>query len=150
MAKFEEISPEIEEIFYEVRNNTTLPLWVEFKVLCNNKQNTVCKIVKANDLIQTLTKFDFIVTINEDVFDRLPDDMQKIAIDECLAGAHVNDNDGISLNKEDFNTHTGVLQKYGDEKIIQLHESIKSLYEEQKLREAEEKEAEKARKKQKK
>jgi len=53
----------------------------------------------------------------------------------------VSDSDTVSLEKPDFNTHTGVLQKYGDQSVIQLHESIKSLFDAKKQREDEEKAA---------
>ena len=84
------------------------------------------KIQRANALLEKLTKYDFIIIINENIFDCLPEEMQKIALDECLAG---------------------VLQKYGDKQVVALHESIKTLYEEKKLKELEEKQAEKERKK---
>ena len=145
MAKFEEASEDVVKLFEEVRDKTSLPKWLEFKVLCNNKQkNDPCKLVKTNDLVETLTEgLNFAVVINEDVFNELPDDMKEMAIDECLAGVSVNENDVVALGKPDFNTFTGVLQKYGDKPIIVLHESIKSLYDSKKQKEDEEKAANK-------
>lgn len=147
MAKLINISPETEKIFDGVLNNTTIPQWVEFKLFCDVSQKEMCKIVKANNVVKTLNEIDFVVTINEDIFDMLPEEMQKIAIDECLTGVGVSDSDALSLNKEDFNTHTGVLQKYGDEKIISLHESIISLYDAKKQKDDEEKAAAKEKRK---
>lgn len=148
MANLISISSETEKIFDGVLNNTTIPSWVEFKLFCDVSQKEMCKIVKANDIIKTLNNFDYIITINEDIFDILPEEMQKMAIDECLTGVGVSDSDALSLNKEDFKTHTGLLQKYGDEKVIALHESIKSLYDEKKQKEIKEKEAKREKKKQ--
>ena len=145
MAKFLEASPEVEKLFDEIREKTTIPHWVEFKVLCNNKQKKEPVILrKSNDLTETLSDgINFAVIINEEVFCELPEDMQRIAIDECLAGVGVSDSDALSVEKTDFNTHTGVLQKYGDTPIIRLHESIKSLYDAKKQKEDEEKAAKK-------
>ncbi len=141
--KFEEASPEVIKLFDEVRDITTIPQWVEFKVLCNNKQKQdPVKLVKSNDLVEVLTEgLNFVVVINEKVFSELPKEMQKLAIDECLAGVGISDTDALSSLKPDFNTHTGVLQKYGHEPIITLHKSIKSFYDKIKQKEEEEKAA---------
>lgn len=144
MAKFQEVSPEVEKLFDEVRDKTSIPQWVEFRVLCNNKQKEVCKPWKANDLVQVLAEgINFAIVINEEIFEGLPDDMKKMVFDECLAGVTVSDTDAVGYEKPDFNTYTGVLQKYGDNSVIAMHESIKSLYDAKKQKEDEEKAANK-------
>ena len=144
MANYLEVSDETKKLFMDVVNNTSIPNFVEFELLCNNKQKQLYKIMKLNDLVETLTDgINFVIVINEEIFDQLTDEQQKIALDECLAGISVNDNDVISQEKPDFSTYTGVLQKYGHEDIIVLHESIKSLYDAKKQKEDEEKAAKK-------
>jgi len=137
MAKLDEASMDVETLFNEVRNNTTIPQWVEFKVYCNNKQKKdVCKVIKSNDLVEKLSEgVNFAVIINESIFDELPVDLQKTVIDEQLAGVQVSELDVVSYEKPDFNTYTGVLSKYGDNAVIVLKESIKSLYEKKKQEE---------------
>ena len=139
MVKFEQATEDVEKFFDSIRNQTSIPHWVEFMVLSNSKQKKeVCKSVKSSDLVQKLSGgVNFAIIINEEIFDQLPDDMKKIAIEECLAGIGVNEEDVISLEKPDFNTYSGLLQKYGDKNIINLHESIKSLYTLQKQKEDE-------------
>jgi hypothetical protein len=148
MAKFEEASDDVVAIFDEVRDATTIPQWVEFKVLCDNKQKkTPCKLIKSNDLVETLSEgVNFAVVVNESIFCEMPEDLQRLTIDECLAGVGISDKDALSKEVEDFKTHTGVLQKYGHEPIIRLKESIKSLYDAKKQKEAEDKAAAKAKK----
>ena len=65
--------------------------------------------------------------------------MQDMVIIECLAGVSVSESDVVSLERPNFNTFTGVLQKYGYESVIQLNESIESLFDEKKQREDEQK-----------
>jgi hypothetical protein len=65
--------------------------------------------------------------------------MKRMAITECLAGVCVNENDVVSLEKPNFSTYRGILQKFGHDPIIVLHESIKSLYDAQKQKADEEK-----------
>jgi hypothetical protein len=144
MAKYEEITKPVEDLFYEVLDTTSINNWVEFKVLANNKQKELFKVVKANDLVQLLADVNIAVVINEEIFNQLPPDMQRIAIDEAIAGIYVTESDSVQLDKPDFNTYTGVLAKYGDSEIIKLHESVKSLYSKKEQEEEEAKAARKA------
>lgn len=140
MAKIEKASEEMVDLFDKVKDKTTIKDWLVFEVLCNNKQKELYKIVKANDLVEILTNgVNFAVIFNEDIFDQLPDDMKEMAIIECLAGVIVDENDKITLEKPNFSTYRGVLEKFGHDPIIVLHESIKSLYDAQKQKEDEEK-----------
>lgn len=148
MAKFEKASQEVIDLFNEVRDNTTIPHWISFEVLSNEKQKELYKIVKLSDLVSTLTDgIQFAVVFNEEIFMQLEDDQQVMAINECLAGVNVSESDAVSLDKPDFSTYRGVLQRYGHEPIIKLHESVKSLFDEKKQREDEEKALLKSKKK---
>jgi hypothetical protein len=73
----------------------------------------------------------------------MPDDQKEMAIIECLAGVSVSEADVVTLEKPNFSTYRGVLEKYGHDPIIILHESIKSLFDKQKQKEDEEKAARK-------
>jgi len=148
MAKIEKASEEMVKLFDAVKDTTTIKDWLEFEVLCNNKQKELYKIVKTNDLVEILSNgINFAVIFNEEIFDQLPDNMKEMAIVECLAGVNVNENDAVSLEKPNFSTYRGVLQKYGHDPIIVLHESIKSLYDNKKQLEDQEKAAKKEKKK---
>jgi hypothetical protein len=140
MAKIQKASEEMENLFDEVKDTTTVKEWLKFEVLCNNKQKELYKIVKANEIVEILTDgVNFAVIFNEEIFDQLPEDMKRMAITECLAGVCVNENDVVSLEKPNFSTYRGILQKFGHDPIIVLHESIKSLYDAQKQKADEEK-----------
>jgi hypothetical protein len=99
--------------------------------------------VITNKRKKFVNQLSFAIVINEDIFNELPDDMKRMAIDECLAGVTVSDSDALGYEKPDFNTYSGVLKKYGDTPTLAMHESIKSLYDVQKQKETEEKAAKK-------
>jgi len=140
MAKIEKASQDMEDLFDKVKDTTTIKDWLKFEVLCNNKQKELYKIVKANEIVEILTDgVNFAVVFNEEIFDQLPDDMKEMAITECLAGVMVDENDKITLEKPNFSTYRGILEKFGHDPIIVLHESIKSLYDAQKQKVDEEK-----------
>jgi hypothetical protein len=151
MKKYEEISEDVEKIFDEVRDNTMIPSWIEFKLLCNNKQKKeAVTIQKQNELVETLSDgINIVVVFNETIFNGLPPDMKRISIDEKLAGVAISDTDAISVEKADMCTYTGALAKHGDVKILGLHETVKSLYEKQKQNDEMEKAQRKEKRKQK-
>jgi len=143
MAKLEKASDDVKLLFEEVREQTTIPQWVEIEVLCNNKQkNDPCKLFKANDLLEALTEgINFAIVINENIFNELPEDLKRMAIDECLAGVWVSETDVVSYEKPDYCTYTGVQKKYGDGPVLILHESVKTLFDKKKQEEDEAKAA---------
>ena len=134
--KYQDCSEDIIELFNGVKDNTNIPAWVTFKLLTNNDQKKeAVKIVKNNELTETLSSYNFCLIFNEIIYDDLPEDMQKLLIIEALSGVAVSESEAISLEKPDFNTYRGVLEVHGHESIITLHESIKSLFD--KLKEEE-------------
>jgi hypothetical protein len=138
MKKLDVASEEVEKLFDSVRFNTTIPMWVEFKVLANNKQKELFKLVKASEILELLAEgVNFVLIVNEEIFFGLPGNMQSIAIDEVLAGVKISETDALSIDRPNFNTYTGVLSKYGDAEIIKLHESIISLFDNKKHKEDE-------------
>lgn len=134
--KYLDCTDEIINLFDDVKNDKNIPAWLTFKLLTNNDQKKeAVKIVKNNELTETLSSYNFCLIINETIFDQLPDDMQKLLIVEALSGVVVSESEAISLEKPDFNTYRGVLEVHGHEEIIKLHESVKSLFD--KLKEEE-------------
>jgi hypothetical protein len=148
MANYRDLSHENQELFAEVENETTIPHWVSFGLLANDNQKEIYKINKANDVIEKLTDgINFVIILNEEIFDQLDEDQQKIVFHECLAGiVYDSEKDKILFNKPDFSTYTGLLNKFGQEQIITLKESVKSLYDQKKQKEEEEKQARKKKK----
>ena len=140
MAKFVKASEDVEKLFDKVIDETTIPQWLKFEVFSNKKQKELYKIMKMNEIVEILTEgVNFAVVFNEEILEQLPQNMQEMAMHECLAGVSVSETDTVSLEKPDFNTYTGVLNRYGDKDIIVLHESVKSLYDAKKQKEEEEK-----------
>lgn len=140
MANYEKVSSDVEDLFEEIRDKSSIPMFVEFQIRSNNKQKDLVKIIKCNDLIEEITDgTNFVLVVNEEILEQLPVDMQKIAFVECLSGVSVAESDAVSLIKPDFSVHSGVLKKYGYESINTFRESTKSLFDAKKQKEMEEK-----------
>ena len=120
------------KLFNLVRDSTTIPQWVEFEVVTNNKQKKVVQLGKLNDLLDFITKINFTFVINEEIFEQLPPNLQKLAIIEELTGISISESDAISVAPPDITTHSGVLSKFGSEEVLKLKESVKSLYDKKK------------------
>jgi len=125
MAKLEKASDDVINLFETIRDKTTIPQWVKFEVLFNNKQKELYKIVKMNDLMEILTDgINFVVVFNKEILEQLPKNHQEMAVNECLACVCVTETDTISLAKPNFGTYLGLLEKYGHDSIILLHSEI--------------------------
>lgn len=137
MSKFVEVSQETQDVFNRVLEATSIPQWVDFKLLANNSQNELYVVKKLSELFEVLTDgLSIVVILNEEIFDSLEDDQKLLVFEEALTGVVVNpDNDKISIEKYDFSTYSGMLDKYGDDKMIRLKETIITLFNEKKERE---------------
>lgn len=122
MAKFEKASNDVINLFETIRDKTTIPQWVKFEVLFNNKQKELYKIVKMNDLVEILTDgINLVVVFNKEILEQLPKYHQEMTINECLACVCITETSSISLEKPNFGTYLGILGNYGHDPIILFH-----------------------------
>ena len=129
MAKFEEVFPDVQEIFDTVIDITELERFIDFKVIANNKLKEICKVAKTNDVTKYLGGVDVVIIVNQLIFDQLPTSMQEMVAIEALTYVHFDDEkDKVTIKKPDVSTFSGVLKKYGYDEYEKLQESIKSLY----------------------
>jgi len=130
MAKFEELFDDIQELFSEVISITGLEHLVNFKVITNDKLRVIGKVQKTNDMVKYLTNgIDVVITINQLIFNQLPQEMQEMVAIELLTGVSFGSGkDVVVIGKQDVSTYSGVLKKYGYDEYEKLQLSIKSLY----------------------
>jgi len=130
MAKFEELFDDIQELFSEVISITGLEHLVNFKVITNDKLRVIGKVQKTNDMVKYLTNgIDVVITINQLIFNQLPQEMQEMVAIELLTGVSFDSGkDVVVIGKQDVSTYSGVLKKYGYDEYEKLQLSIKSLY----------------------
>lgn len=132
MAKYSEIDPTNRAVFDETIDGVALE-GVNIKILANNAQKEIGKVIKANDLLKHMTEEDVIITINEKIYDQLSNQQKLIVADDLIAGIHLNlDTERLVINKPDMSVYTGVIRKYTFPIYEQLYETIKSLFEKEK------------------
>jgi len=127
--KYFEAEEDLQNLFDEVLNETSIPKWVTFRVLTSDKLKNVCEVKKQSDLAVVLSDVNIAVLINHVVFEQLDIVNQKMVLEEALTSIVVDpDNDKLSIEKADFQTYSGFLAKYGNTPILLLKEVVKSLF----------------------
>jgi hypothetical protein len=140
MAILIELMDDTVSLFYKIVDESAIPNWVEIKVFCDNNQKKVYKVQKTNDVTEKLSDgVNVTIIFNEDILTQLPTDMQLMCIKEALHGIVVDENDKLKVEKPDVETHSGILHHFGQDAVIQMKESIRSLYDKKKQRDEEEK-----------
>jgi hypothetical protein len=129
MAKFEDPFQDTKNIFEALISKANLDNFINIKVLTNNRQKEIGKVVKANDLVKHMTNEDVVIILNEAIFEMLEDDQKNLVADEILAGIHFDSEaDKIIIEKGDIVTHSGIISKYSFETYFQCHQVIKEAY----------------------
>jgi hypothetical protein len=89
----------------------------------------IYKVAKCSPSEKYKTGDDINIYLNEEIFDQLPDNLQKLAIVEALAGISYDyDKETPVISKPDFFAYSGVINKYSYEEVVVLKESIRTLY----------------------
>lgn len=98
-------------------------------VLVDDKlKPSIYKLSKCSPSESFKTGDDINIFLNESIFIQLPDDLQKLAIVEALAGISYDyDKDVPVITRPDFYSHTMVISKYSFEEMVRLKESVTSL-----------------------
>jgi len=140
MAKFFDASDESIKLFNELLKSTSIPTFIKFKVLSVEKQKQLYKVSKANDVLNHLTGYDFVICLNEQLFEQLELDQQKIVLDEALAHiVYDGSSDKVSLSKPDVVTFSGIISKYSVKEYLRVKECIDAMLKQQEEKEKEKK-----------
>jgi len=128
MSKYSIATEDLENFFEEVKEKTTsIPHWVNFRVVVNDKQKELFKVQKFNELVGVISDgVDFAVIINEKLFNETPIEFAKLGMEEALSGVTISDTDTLGYEAGDFITHTGFLMKYGNDAVVKLKAVVKA------------------------
>lgn len=144
MAKFEDVFEDTQALFTSLILNADLARFVSIKILANNEQKEIFKVVKANDLVRHLTEEDVIIILNEKIFEKLPEEQKKMIGDEALASISFDsERNKLNISTPDLVTYSGIITKYSLEKYMETRELIRLLYSQEKDKDADNKPAEK-------
>lgn len=138
--KFEKVSDATKEIFDEKFATNGLNQIVSFTVLHNSKMKSnplgFCgKIFKTADIFKAALEGefsgtpDFIIVINEDVFNLLDTPQQFIIVDKLFAQMGFDfEKSQYILHSPDIQEFSGILKKYSFESIEAVQLAVESIY----------------------
>lgn len=145
MAKYLEPFEDTIKAFEAKIHEAGLNVSTNIKIITDNKlKPEIFSVKKCSPIEKYKTGDDVNIFLNEDIFEKLPADLQALTIVEALAWVSYNsEKDVISVDAPDFKAHSLVLVKHSFEEVMVLKESIKTLLQVQKETEDAEKAANK-------
>ena len=115
--KFYDLSEDVIATFTEIYNSKSFPINIAFKYIGASKQKQLIKVSKLSDEWSFITGKDMKVSINEEIFDKFDEESKRILMEQALDKYYVDANGNIKTTKPDFVTSSGMINKYGTEKL---------------------------------
>ena len=132
MDRFYELSEDTINDFLDVFKGKSFPIEIKFQFIGDSKQKNLVKIAKIADDYAFVLQKELKVTINEDLLNAYDDESIQILFEQEIDKININlDSGKIRLVKTDLNTFSGLVNKYGVEKVTKAN-GVESLYREQK------------------
>jgi hypothetical protein len=132
MSKFYNVSDDTEEIFNNIFKKKSFPVDVRFQFVGSESQKNLIKISKIPDQFAFLLDKELLVSINDDLVSVFDDESVQILMEQEIDKVSINiDNGKIKLIKPDLTTFSGIVSKYGIEKVTKAN-GIEALYDQQK------------------
>lgn len=126
MAKnYEEVFEDTLALFEKALSENQLEQHIKVKILADNSQKEIGKVVKANDLVKHLTEEDVIIILNELIFEKLEDEHKNMVVAELMASIYFDTEKAkVAIIKPDVHTYSLLLEKYTYAKYKTLLETI--------------------------
>jgi len=122
--KFEEISQETQDFFDKLIAKISLPYDLHYLLIHADRQKQIVKLHKLNEMMSFVTKYDVILSINENLFDVIEDDtIKEILLLQEIDKISVNIETGrITFVKPDVITFSGLINKYGMDAVARANQ----------------------------
>jgi hypothetical protein len=132
MSKFYNVSDETISTFKSIFSKKSFPFNVGFQFVGSESQKTLIKISKMPDQFVFILEKELLVTINDELMGVFEDESIQILMEQEIDKISVNMDTGkIKMIKPDLTTFSGIINKYGIEKVAKANK-VEELYAEQK------------------
>lgn len=124
--RFTPLDEDIQKFFDEVvRTRASLPYKLDFVYVQDYKAKDYVTVKKLVGVNRYLNNADIMVTINERYHDQIDEEAKLILIEQAIATISVDlDSGKIKIIKPDLVTFTGIVKKYGLEKVSRANNLI--------------------------
>ncbi len=122
--KFEDISQDTQDFFDNLISKISLPYDLRYLLIHADRQKQIVKLHKLNEMMSFVTKYDVIVSFNENLFDVIEDEtIKEILILQEIDKITVNIETGkITFVKPDVITFSGLINKYGMDAVARANQ----------------------------
>lgn len=121
--KFAKVMDETQEYFDAVMKKINQPFAIKFVLIQADRQKVAVKVQKISDVYQFITNADVIVSFNETIFNALDETAKEILLLQEIDKVHVNIDSGkIKFTKPDMVTFSGIIKKFGLEKVARANQ----------------------------
>lgn len=132
MDRFYKLSQDTINDFHDIFSKKSFPLPLKFEFLGDSKQKALIKIAKIADDFSFIIGKELKIIINEDLLNVFDEESVQILFEQEIDKISMNMDSGkIKLVKTDLNTFSGLVNKYGLEKVSRANK-IEELYQQQK------------------
>jgi hypothetical protein len=132
MSKFYSLSDETIDTFKSIFNKKSFPFNVGFQFVGSESQKNLIKISKMPDQFAFILEKELLVSINDDLMSVFEEESIQILMEQEIDKISVNMDTGkIKMVKPDLTTFSGLINKYGIEKVAKANK-VEELYAEQK------------------
>jgi len=132
MSKFYSLSDETIGTFKSIFNKKSFPFNVGFQFVGSESQKNLIKISKMPDQFAFILEKELLVSINDDLMSVFEEESIQILMEQEIDKISVNMDTGkIKMVKPDLTTFSGLINKYGIEKVAKANK-VEELYAEQK------------------
>lgn len=137
-SKYYELDQDVVDHFMRIFNSKSFPVNVKFQFIGASKQKDLIKVKKiADDYSFLLNDKEIMVSINEDIYHAMDDEILDILIETSIESINIKIDTGkISLTKPPLQTYPSIVNKYGVDKVGRACQ-VEDLYQEQKQDELE-------------
>jgi len=132
MSKFYSLSDETIGTFKSIFNKKSFPFNVGFQFVGSESQKNLIKISKMPDQFAFILEKELLISINDDLMSVFEEESIQILMEQEIDKISVNMDTGkIKMIKPDLTTFSGLINKYGIEKVAKANK-VEELYAEQK------------------
>mgnify|MGYP001202671446 CR=1 FL=1 len=123
MDKYHKLDEDTIKFFNDIFNKKAFPINLAFEFYGNSKQKGLIKVAKLADHFEFILEKNLIVSINEELFDAFDDEAKTILFEQEIDKLSVDVEKGkIKMIKPDLTTFSGLINKWGIEKISRANQ----------------------------
>lgn len=134
--QFCELDEDIIELFKEIEKEFCFPLNIKYVFQANTKLKKVIEVKKLADNVAVLLDAEIIVTVNEEYYNKMDDEIRRILFEQEMNKIEMNFEKGtIKLVQPAFKSSIGIIKKFSYEKVERANEAERLLVESKNIEE---------------